>query len=133
MRVKSVGRKVVSRPIGMSDVWHPALTTASEQGEEHLQAALEARQEVHDGVTWVVRHLASCPHSSPPEVDSDEEAAGAAAEVPASPFPPHSSFGIVPYAAWHGHHAVVAAFLYRVAADSNVDHTALVSCMCCFS
>ena len=53
---------------------------------------------------------------------------GQVAEVPQSPFPPRSRFGIVPYAVWHGHDAVVAAYLHVLGA--NVDGQAAVSLLC---
>ena len=101
-------------------VWHPALTTAAEEGEEHLEAALDADVEEDGELLYETSGEASCPHPG-----SRRRSGRRVAEVPASPFPPRSSFGIVPYAVWHGHHAVVEAYLEELGAD--VERAALVS------
>ena len=100
-------------------VWHPALTTAAEQDEEHLDEALEAEVEVDGQLLYETSGQASCPHSG-----SRRPSGRCVAEVSQSPFPPRSSFGIVPYAVWHGHFDVVEAYIREIEAD--VERTALV-------
>ncbi len=105
---------------GSRHVWHPALTTAAELGEEHLEATLEAEVEENGGLLYETSGSASCPHSG-----SRRPSGRRVAEAPASPFPPHSSFGILSYAVWHGHYEVVKAYVDDLEADP--ERTALVS------
>ena len=125
MARKSVGGKAPRRQLVVRvarGVWHPALTTAAEEGEEHLEAALDADVEEDGELLYQTSGQASCLHPA-----SQQPGGLPVAEVPASPFPPHSSFGIVPYAVWHGHHAVVKSYLELLGAD--VDETAMVRCV----
>ena len=101
-------------------VWHPALTTAAEQGEELLDEALEAEVEADGELLYETSGEACCPHSG-----SRRPSGRRVGEVPQSPFPPRSSFGIVPYAVWHGHYDVVEAYIGEM--DADVERTAQVS------
>ncbi len=127
-KIKTTARKsgggTASRVNASRRVWHPALTTAAELGEEHLEAALEAEVEEEDGIVYEVHPMACVPHSRFSLPADAGEPSG-----PASPFPLDSCFGIIAYATWHGHHEVVKAYLDELEADAN--GAAVVSCMSC--
>lgn len=108
-------------------VWHPTLTTAAEQGEQHLEAALEAEVEVdvEGGRLYEVNPRGSFQHSGDSLSHGDEGVEGRQ-----SPFPPQSPFGIVPYVVWHGRHVVAESYLRDLRADQ--DGVALVRCLVCW-
>ena len=124
-RTKATNRKSTGGTAGTGRrVWHPALTTAAELGEAHLEAAREAEVEhQEDGTVHEVHPMACVPHSRSRLPLGAGEPSG-----PASPFPLDSSFGLIAYAVWHGHDEVVKAYLEELEAD--VDGAAVVSCAC---
>lgn len=106
-------------------VWHRAVTRAAEEGGTDLAAAALAAQEERHG--WLVL----CPdlrHEElrhPCSVGEEPSVIGMPVEaaVPCSPFPAGTEFGILPYAAWHGHLEVVRAF---IEAGAPLEATAMV-------
>ncbi len=111
-------------------VWHRALTRAAEEGGAgRVAAALGAQQEQHG---WLA-HSPDLRRDDLRHACSVEEAPSCsglpvAAAVPRSPFPADSEFGMLPYAAWHGHLDVVRAF---IEAGAPLEATALVRAFRC--
>ncbi|KAL4440024.1 hypothetical protein ABPG75_003025 [Micractinium tetrahymenae] len=106
-------------------VWHRAVTRAAEEGGADLLAAALAAEEEQHG--WLVH----CPdlqceemrHTDAVEEQPSVSGLPVEAAVLRSPFPAASEFGILPYAAWHGHLEAVRAF---IEARAPLEATALV-------
>ncbi len=87
-------------------VWHPDTTAAAEHGGAERIAQAHAAREIRRGNVLLDPDVTSfCKRHS-------GEAGGA--PVPQSPFPAGTSFGILPYAAWHGQIEAVAGFIQQV-------------------
>ncbi|KAL4440025.1 hypothetical protein ABPG75_003026 [Micractinium tetrahymenae] len=102
MRQRVASRKSV---YGSRRFWHLRTTEAAEQGGNERLAAARAAVPAHQG------GIIFCPDVRFGCLRHSGAADGG--PVPQSPLPASSEFGILPYAAWHGHLEVVRDFIER--------------------
>ena len=108
-------------------MWHGALTRAADEGGPDLLAAVLAAQDYFEGRARYVEyrhHEGAALHTLARRPDG-----AAVAEVPGSPFPAQSKFGILAYAVWHGHAEVVRGL--AAAEGIHLEAAAVVSPLDC--